>query len=102
MPVATFGHLATYSHNQHGPKYVHDGYPRKEHEKTNSPVKISSDLDYWLKSYDKNKNFEFSPYVSLQCKHKKSRRRSNLHGKFKISFEMISVYMYTVLMQFRA
>ena len=43
-------------------KYGHYGYPRKEHEKTNSTVKELSDFDVWSKSYDQ-KNFGFFPYI---------------------------------------
>ena len=31
--------------------YGHDGYPWKEHNETNLPVKKSSDLDAWVKKY---------------------------------------------------
>ena len=79
--MAIFGHLATFGHGQYDPNYVHDGYPRKEHEKTNSPVKVSSDLDVWLKNYDQNKDFGFSPYVSLLCKTKMLWPIFNCHAK---------------------
>ena len=62
--------MATYGLNQHDMKYGHDGYPRKEHEKSKSSVKESSDLGVWFKSYGQNKNYAFFPYVSLLCKTK--------------------------------
>ena len=49
--------MATYGHNKYGPKYGYDVYPWKNEKKTKSAVKESSDLDYWLESYDKNKIF---------------------------------------------
>ena len=64
--MAKFGHLATFGHSQHDPKYGNDGYPRKEHEKTNSPVKFLSDLDVWLKSFGQNKKIRIFPYVSIE------------------------------------
>ena len=57
--VAILGHMATYGLNQHDMKYGHDGYPRKEHEKSKSSVKESSDLGVWFKSYGQNKNYAF-------------------------------------------
>ncbi len=56
--------MATYGHNQNDVKYGHHGYPRKEYEKCSSPVKESSDLGVWFKSYSQNKNFELFPYVN--------------------------------------
>ena len=70
LVMAIHGHMAMYGHNQHNKKYGHDGYPRKQHNKTSSPVKVLSDLDDWFSSYGKNKDFGFFPYVSLLCKTK--------------------------------
>ena len=51
--MAIFGHKPYY-HN-----YVHDGYPWKDNKKIKSPVKKSSDLDVWVKSYDQKQIFIF-------------------------------------------
>ena len=51
--------LAIYGHMPYDQNYDHDGYPWKEHKKTNSPVKKSSGLDAWVKSYDQKMEFDF-------------------------------------------
>ena len=43
--------LAIFDHKPYDQNYGHDGYPWKDNKKTNSPVKKSSDLDVWVKSY---------------------------------------------------
>ena len=48
-----------YGHKPYDQMYGHDGYPEKEHKQTNSPVKKSSDLDVWLKSFGQNKDLNF-------------------------------------------
>lgn len=53
-----WSYMAIHGHNLLNPKYGHDGYQWKEHNKTNTPVKKSSDLDVWLKSYNQNKHFD--------------------------------------------
>ena len=56
--MVIYGHIAIHGHNLLNPKYGHDGYQWKEHNKTNTPVKKSSDLDVWLKSYNQNKHLD--------------------------------------------
>ena len=43
--------LDIFNHKPYDQNYGHDGYPWKDNKKTNSPVKKSSDLDVWVKSY---------------------------------------------------
>ena len=76
--------MATHGHNQFVLKYGHDGYPLKQHKKTNSPVKESSDLDDWFKSYGENKDLGFFPYVSLLCKTKNASPNCKYHHKIII------------------
>ena len=55
-----YGHMSLYGHKLYDHQYGLYGYLWKEHNKTNSPVKKSSDLDVWLTSYGQNKDFNFS------------------------------------------
>ena len=51
--------LAIFDHKPYEQNYVHDGYPWKDNKKSNSPVKKSSNLDAWVKSYDQKMDFDF-------------------------------------------
>ena len=65
-------------------KYGNDGYPQKEHEKNNSPVKKLSDLDDNWRSYGQIKDFEFFYYVSLLYKTKNGLPCENNEDKIPI------------------
>ena len=49
--------LAIFDHKPYDQNCGHDGYPWKDNKKTNSPVKKSSDLDVWVKSYAQKNRF---------------------------------------------
>ena len=51
--------LAIFGHKPHDQNYGHDGYPWKDNKKIKSPVKKSSDLGVWIKSYDQKMDFDF-------------------------------------------
>ena len=51
--------LAIFDNKPYDQNYGHDGYPWKDNKQTNSPVKKSSDLDVWVKSYDQKMVFDF-------------------------------------------
>ena len=48
--------LAIFGHKPYYQNYGHDGYPWKDNKKIKSPVKKSSDLDVWVKSYGQKMN----------------------------------------------
>ncbi len=47
-------------------KYGHDGYPWKDNRKTKSPVKKSSDLYVFVKSYDQQMDLDLKKYQKNQ------------------------------------
>ena len=51
--------LAIFGHKPDDKNYGHVGYPCKENTKNKSPVKKSSNLDVWIKSYDQKMDFDF-------------------------------------------
>ena len=51
--------LTIFDDDLYSQKYGHDGYPWKDNEKTNTPVKKTKGLDVWVKSYDQKMDFEF-------------------------------------------
>ena len=55
--------LAIFDHKPHDQNHGHDGYPWKDNKKVNSPVKKTSDLDVWVKSYGQKINFYFFKYL---------------------------------------
>ena len=57
--MAKFGNMAILAIGLMTTNYGHDGYPWKEHNNTNLPVKKSSDLDVWVRNYSQNKDFKF-------------------------------------------
>ena len=60
--------LAIFGHQPYDQKYGHDGYPWKDNKKIKSPVKKSSDLDVWVKSYDQNMDFDFFEKIFIFSK----------------------------------
>ena len=60
--------LAIFVHKPYDQNYGQDGYPWKDNKKTNSPVKKSSDLDVWVKSYDQKMDFDFFEKILISLK----------------------------------
>ena len=63
--------LAIFDHKPYDQNYGHYGYPWKDNKKTNSPVKKSSDLDVWVKSYGQKMDFHFFKNILIFSKIKK-------------------------------
>ena len=53
--MAILAILAIFNYKPYDQNYGHDGYPWKDNKQTMSPVKKSSDLDVWVKSYGQKK-----------------------------------------------
>ena len=51
--------LTIFGDKPYDQKYGHDGYPWKDHKKTSSSVKKSSNLDVWVEKYDQKKDLDF-------------------------------------------
>ena len=60
--------LAIFKHKHYDQNYGHDGYPWKDNKKINSPVKKSSDLDVWVKSYDQKMDLDFFKKILISSK----------------------------------
>ena len=60
--------LAIFGHRPYDQNYGHDGYPWKDNKKTNTAVKKLSDLDVWIKSYDKKMDFDFLEKILIFSK----------------------------------
>ena len=75
--------LAIFDHKPYDQNYGHDGYPWKDNKKTNSPVKKSSDLDVWLKSYGQKMDFDFFKKILISSKIKNGPKIHFLLTKLK-------------------
>ena len=62
--------LAIFGHKSYEQNFGYDGYPWKYNKEIKSPVKKSSDLDVWVKSYDQKIDFDFFEkiFISLKIK----------------------------------